>query len=184
MNDVINELKQHLLRLRPEYYAALQPPLPDAALNSLQQQYNVVLPADLLALYRWKNGQAAECYEAFAGNSMFLPLQEALDTAAELTSMIDLDFELKHWWHEQWIPILHNGGGDYTCYDLAGLFTGDQGQLIAFWHADKDRNVIAPDLERFIAALNIYYKGTDVTELDAYFEPVAIKGYPKRFNAG
>ncbi len=184
MKEVLGELDGHLQQLRADYYAVLQPPLPAAEIARLQQYYKLILPDDLLALYQWKNGQPATCYESFADNCMLLPLEEALDTAAELTSMIDLDFELKHWWHQQWIPLLHNGGGDYICYDLAGLFTGDQGQLITFWHADKDRNVIAPGLETFITALNASYRGKNAAELDEYFKPAAIKGYPRSFKAG
>jgi cell wall assembly regulator SMI1 len=181
MSDIFQKLDSHIATLRPEFYASLQPPLNDNAINILEEKYNIKIPSDLRALYKWKNGQGDHCYEAFVNNSTFIPLDQALDTAIENSSMIGFDFEIQNWWNEQWIPIFHNGGGDYICYDLGGLFTGQQGQLIEFWHADNDRNVISPSLETFISKLNDYYNTTPKTDFDEYFEIENIDGYPKKF---
>lgn len=185
MNDILLKLDDQLRTRRPEYYAHLQEPLTAAAITALETEYGVTLPADLKELYTWKNGQADSCYKSFVNNSMFIPLQEALSTAKENTGMIGFDFDVKNWWHEQWIPLFHNGGGDYICYDRGGLFTGSPGQLIVFWHTDNDRNVISPDLKTFLAALLHYYEQTPAEKFDGFFSVDEIAdGFPKRFNAG
>lgn len=63
-----------------------------------------------------------------------IPLKEALDISQKLSAMIGTDFEIENWWNEHWIPVFHNGGGDYICYDTKGIFTGNKGQIIEFWH--------------------------------------------------
>lgn len=112
----------------------------------------MVLPGDLKTLYQWKNGQQQDCVGSFVTNSMFQPLEDVLKDNKVLTSMIGYDFEIENWWNAHWLPVFSNGGGSYICYDLKGVFTGESGQLVEFWKADNDRNVIAPDLK------NVYGK--------------------------
>lgn len=178
MKTQLDILDQQLSKLRPEYYKQLQPGLSDDEIQALQQQFNIILPEDLITLYKWRNGQADDCYEAFVNNSMFIPLASALETATENTSMIGFDFEIENWWHKDWIPVFHNGGGDLICYDQGGIFTNHPGQLIEFWHADNDRNIISPSLTAFFDALVAYYKAK---QLDEYYEVETLEGYPKRY---
>jgi cell wall assembly regulator SMI1 len=182
MQETLAALDKYLSQLRPELYAGLNPPLTEETIASLEKTYGLHLPADVKALYQWKNGQRNDTYESFVNNSAFLPLQEALQTAQELTGMIGYDFEAENWWHAGWIPLFHNGGGDYICYDTAGVFTGTPGQLLEFWRRDADRNVIAPGLERFLQIINQYYRDTDPAAFDEFFTLEAYpEGYPKQF---
>lgn len=178
MKTQLDILDQQLARLRPEYYKLLQPGLSDDKIQALQQQYNITLPEDLITLYKWRNGQQDDCYKAFVNNSMFIPLESALHTAKENTGMIGFDFEIENWWHKDWIPLFHNGGGDLICYDMGGIFTNNPGQLIEFWHADNDRNIISPSLTVFLDALIAYYKAE---KIDSYYEVENPEGYPKRY---
>lgn len=184
MQAFLNKLDSHLTSKRAAYYATLQPGLSTEEITALEKEFNVTVPADLRALYQWKNGQQVDSYEAFVNNSMFLSLRSALETARENTSMIGSDFELENWWHAAWIPIFDNGGGDYICYDTVGVFTGIRGQIIEFWHADNDRNTIAPDLTTFITSINHLYSTTPAEEFDEYFEVKTPDGYPKGNYAG
>lgn len=172
-------LDNHLKTKRPDFYGTLNPPLTNQQIIALEQEFKITLPPQVKLLYQWKNGQAAS--KRFVNNSQFLPLEEALETYATLTPMIGHDFEIKNWWNENWIPLFDNGGGDNICFDRSGIFTGNAGQIIEFWHADPDRNVIAPSLEAFIAALNKFYDTTPPSNFDEYFEIGEIEGYPKRF---
>jgi cell wall assembly regulator SMI1 len=184
MQALLNRLDSYIAEKRAAYYTTLQPGLSAAEIADLEKQFNVTLPADLRALYQWKNGQHSDSYEAFVNNSMFVPLKNALETARELTAMIGSDFDLENFWHPAWIPLFDNGGGDYICYDTAGVFTGIKGQLIEFWHADNDRDTIAPDLTSFITSINQLYLSTDAADFDEYFEVKAQDGYPKGNFAG
>jgi cell wall assembly regulator SMI1 len=181
MKATLAKLDRLLQKIRQPYYEKLNPGLTDQEIQALEQKYQLILPESLRLLYQWKNGQAADTYESFVNNSQFMPLEEALDTQAELTSLIGFDFEIENWWNEHWIPVFHNGGGDYICIDTEGTFTGIPGQLLEFWHADNDRNVIAPDLASFLNKLVQLYTSTESSKLDEYIAVESIKGYPLEF---
>lgn len=181
MEELIQILDKYISTLRPDYYLELNEPLDDPQLDKLEKYYKITIPKDLRILYKWKNGQKATCYEAFVNNSMFIPLHQALDSASELTLMIGYDFEIENWWNENWVPIFENGGGDSICYDLKGIFTEQNGQLIEFWHADNDRNVIAPNLESFFSKIIHFYETKPKEEFDEYFEIEEITSFPKKF---
>lgn len=181
MHEIILKLDRCLLDLRPQYYLELNEPLNDEQMDKLEQHYKVKIPDDLRALYRWKNGQKANCYEAFVNNCMFIPLHQALYDACELSSMIGSDFTITNWWNENWIPIFQNGGGDSICYDLKGVFTEQKGQLVEFWHKDNDRNVIAPALEAFFRKIIKLYENGKKDEFNQYFIAQKIENFPKKF---
>ncbi len=180
MNNLLQQLDLNLKNLRPEYYSELNQPLNDLEIDILEENYQIKLPTNIRELYKWKNGQKQNCYLALVNNSMFLSLEQSLEIAKKNTAMIGLDFEIENWWNEKWIPIFHNGNGDYICYDLEGVFTGLCGQLIEFWHADYDRNVISPSIDIFIQTLNIYLESNAVFD-EFYSIKRKIDNYPKRF---
>lgn len=183
MEEILKKLDVHIKIFRPEFYDRLKIPLVENDIQMLEIQYNIQIPKDLRRLYQWKNGQESSCYDAFVNNSMFIPLEEALDIAQELALMIGTDFEVENWWNENWIPIFHNGGGDYICYDLKGIFTGNKGQILEFWNRDYDRNIIATSLEDFLDLLNSYYEEKS-GDLDEFLTVENRKGYPRKFNVG
>lgn len=181
MNEIIEKLDKYLSTLRPEFYSELNESLTDEQLDKLEDYYKLEIPKDLRTFYKWKNGQSMNCFDSFVNNSMFIPLNQALFDASELNLMIGTDFEIENWWNENWIPIFQNGGGDSICYDLGGIFTGQKGQLIEFWHADNDRNVIAGTLETFLNKLIDFYKTKDKNGFDEYFNIKNIDDFPKKF---
>ncbi|GAA5088752.1 hypothetical protein GCM10023210_12710 [Chryseobacterium ginsengisoli] len=181
MNETIEKLDKFLSTLRPEFYSELNDPLTDEELDNLENYYKVEIPKDLRTLYKWKNGQNMNCFDSFVNNSMFIPLNQALFDASELNPMIGTDFEIENWWNENWIPIFQNGGGDSICYDLYGVFTGQKDQLIEFWHADNDRNIIAETLESFLDKLINFYETKNKNDFDEYFNIENIEGFPKKF---
>ncbi len=159
-----HELKKELLKLdkvlkekRPEYYQNLQMPLSDDEISKLEEQYEIKLPLDLKELYKWKNGQNRNYFKSLVNNCSFEPLEDVLSTNKEFTEMIGEDFDIKNWWNENWLPIFGNGGGDFICYDLKGVFTDNKRQLIEYWHSDEDRTVISPNLFIFIEKLTTAY---------------------------
>jgi cell wall assembly regulator SMI1 len=162
MKKQLEVLDDYLKEFRPDFYLNLNAALKDEEIKALEKKFKITIPSDLKELYKWKNGQSS--FHSFVNNSMFMPLEEALASAQECTSMIGYDFDIDNWWNEHWIPIFHNGGGDHICYDIGGAFTGEQGQLIEFWHADNDRNIIAPNLKSFIEGINKLYKTAEDDE--------------------
>lgn len=184
MKNTLEKLDQYICEKRPDFYQELNPGLSETEIKALEEKYKRQIPGDLKLLYQWKNGQSEEAYDSFMNNSTFTPLETALEEAQEFTGMIGFDFDVENWWNEHWIPVFTNGGGDHICYDAGGIFTGKAGQLVEFWHADNDRNVIAPDLESFLNELNNYYEATGKEDFDGYFEVNEVDGYPQRFMVG
>ncbi len=50
--------EQILQKQAPKVLAATQPGLSNAEMDALEKKFHCVLPADLRALYRWRNGTA------------------------------------------------------------------------------------------------------------------------------
>ncbi|WP_300600517.1 SMI1/KNR4 family protein [Niabella sp.] len=182
MQATLLNLDQHLSTRRPGFYADLRTSLKEPDFDVLERQYKRKISPEIRALYQWKNGQQERSFDTFVNNTTFLPLQEALETANTLSGMIGFDFRIKNWWNEAWLPIFHNGGGDYICFDADGIFTGQQGQLLEFWHADNNRNIIAPSLKAFLQSLTRYYTVTPPEAFDDYFEIDLPEGFPRRFS--
>ncbi len=182
MKKQLEKLDAYLKEKRPEYYNQLLKPLSEKEILDLQEEFNIELPNDIKELYLWKNGQRQDCYKSFVNNSIFEPLEAVLATNKELTELIGYDFEIENWWNENWIPIFSNGGGDYICYDLKGMFTGQKGQLLEYWNDDEERIVIAPNLISFIEKINTYYETTSIEEFDEDFDiSDSIEKWEKKF---
>ncbi|WP_426478690.1 SMI1/KNR4 family protein [Chryseobacterium sp. CBSDS_008] len=182
MENTLQELDSNIKRVRADFYNSLQHSPEEKSIRQLEEKYNIRLPRDLKAFYFWKNGQESCCYEAFVNNSTFIPLEEALDTAQEFTSMIGTDFDIENWWNRNWIPVFHNGGGSYICYDLDGTFTGNKGQILEFWNRDSDRNVIASSLENFLKQINSLYRESSAENSDEFFTVEYEDGFPVKFS--
>lgn len=78
MKEIIQKRNKYLSKLRPEYYSELNEPLDDSQLDKLEEYYKIEIPKDLRTLYKWKNGQKLNCYEAFVNNSCFIPLHNEI----------------------------------------------------------------------------------------------------------
>jgi cell wall assembly regulator SMI1 len=57
------------------------------------------------------------------------------------------------WFHDKWLPIADNGGGDLLCIDLDPANGGRVGQIVEFRHADADRKRVARNLIEFLTHL-------------------------------
>ncbi len=153
MNQLIAQLDTRLCRHRPDYYGSLQSGVTEEALNKLQQSLSSHLPPIFLDLYRWRNGQAANCSANLIDNWMFCSLEDVVSTKEMLDGMIGFDFEDPRWWGRGWVPFLSNGGGDYLCIDLTAEFGGTPGQLIAFFHDWEKRPVKFADMQTWLQTL-------------------------------
>ena len=60
IKSVLENVDQYLKTSRPDYYAILEPGLTDEGIRELEEKFNIKLPADLRALYQWKNGHSEE----------------------------------------------------------------------------------------------------------------------------
>jgi cell wall assembly regulator SMI1 len=163
MKEIIQKIDAHLKKNAPVVYQSLNPPLTAAQIHELEVKHKITLPPDLKEIYLWKNGQNLEGdYNSFFGNKTLLPLEQALATRDELNEMLfaknrEVEFQTPNWWNKDWIPLFENGGGDYVCYDAAGVFTNKTGQILDYYHDEYYRMVNAPSLVLFLEAVQRVY---------------------------
>ena len=147
MQDLITRMDGWLQKHRPAYYATLATGVSVAALDDYERRTGITLPADLRALWLWKNGSAEE---ALFTNHMFISVADSLSSKLELDGMIGSDFEDPEWWKRQWVPFTQSFGGDHLCIDIV---SEKPGEIIDFWHDDPRREVVAPTLENWLHSL-------------------------------
>lgn len=153
IDNLITRLDRWLRDNRAEYYSHLQPGVTDDLLTAFEQRFSLKLPTDFRALYRWRNGQAANEFGSFQHNRMFSALEEIADTKEMLDEMIGADFKDPKWWRCGWVPFLSNGGGDHLCLDLITEDGSNPGQLIAFWHDWEERSIEYPNFTVWLTEL-------------------------------
>ncbi len=168
ISEVLLKLDAVLESKRPEFAAGLRPPLTVAQIAQMEAQYQVVLPDAVRALYLWHDGQGSSNYMSFVNNMQFQPLSEVLSAKAEFDEMIGYDFELENWWHPAWLPLFHNGGGDFIVVDRKGVHTGTKNQLLTVYHDWKYRPIVAKDLATFLAAALEYHEATPIEQMDEF----------------
>ncbi|MEW4452000.1 SMI1/KNR4 family protein [Bremerella sp. JC817] len=141
MEEILKGIDDWLRVHRPAYHRRLRSGVMPEKFSAFAAAFAQELPADLIALYRWHDGQDPMSSDAMQGNRTFMTFDEVCETKAELDGMIGSDFEDPRYWRRGWIPFLHNGGGSYLCVDTEAVDGGMAGQLIAFWKSDSDRPI-------------------------------------------
>jgi cell wall assembly regulator SMI1 len=90
MHDLITRMDGWLQQHRPTYYATLANGVSVAAFDDYERRTGITLPADLRALWSWKDGSTEE---ALFTNHMFISVEDSLSSKMELDGMIGSDFE-------------------------------------------------------------------------------------------
>lgn len=57
------------------------------------------------------------------------------------------------WWRPGWVPFAADGSGNFLCLDIDPAPGGAHGQVIAMYHDDDRRAVLAPSLDRWLMDL-------------------------------
>jgi len=170
MKALLGRLEKKLQKERPELFALLRPGAGKEALDELEEQLGVKLPASYRALYRWREGQEDDFDHTFWEEFQLCPLEEVTEHVQILNELVEAgEFEFEDWWHGDWLPFLGNGASDVVCVDAGGAFGGYKGQVLHFWHDGEDRPIIHPTLEHFLDAL---VRGDEAT-LEGY--PIATR---------
>jgi cell wall assembly regulator SMI1 len=139
-------------------FEKLNPGATEAEISAAEKYLRQSLPSDVKALYRFRNGQAANSPSLFYGFRWF-------DIAAAANAWTMFDGEpscepsrhhvpdpgvKKAWTDAGWVPFMWDGTGDYHCIDLAPAEGGTVGQIISFLHDSDDRPLLASSLEAFL----------------------------------
>ena len=155
--ELLARLDAWVAREVPRHHATLRPGVTDAALDAFEARQGVTLPPTLRALYRWHDGGALFGLE-------FLSLERLAsdrDLYAEVAAdrMTDLDeVVVSHppgairllYATGDWLPFLHDGGGNHVALDMHPGPAGRVGQVVTTGRDEEHRFVLAPDLETFL----------------------------------
>ena len=150
---------------------SLNPPATTEEIATLAQAIGAELPPELVAVYQVHNGQDEECDasglfpigEDFGDMAHgFAPIETALnihEMMCELLESGDVEAgeETEHrsiktaGWNRLWVPVAHDGGGDYHCVDLDPGPEGAVGQVITA--GEGDQIVVAESLGAWLKTL-------------------------------
>ncbi|MGB0906358.1 MAG: SMI1/KNR4 family protein [Maricaulaceae bacterium] len=149
LSPLFNQIEAALKVNYPDAYASLIPGASEAELARLKDICfdGQDIPEDLSALYKWHNGQTGYGSINQEDNRTFLPIDEVIDAWEFLNDpMEDIDGPIS----KDWIPITHNGAGDYLVYVRRGEHTGG---LISYWHDEADRYMRYSSLKEWLEAI-------------------------------
>lgn len=163
----LTEIARWVEARAPQLPPMFRPAATEAQIAEAERQLGLALPPALHALYRLADGQpegAATLLDAFS----WMPLSEVVERAAFLNEFfpdglneedpdhapIQANTGIRPtWWWPQWLPIMANGGGDYLCVDLDPEPEGHRGQLIAYFHYETYRSLVARGFEGLIESV-------------------------------
>lgn len=153
MKDVVERLGQWLWKNCPAYLDKLAPGATDEAISACEKLLGVAFPDGMRELYRWRNGVAEGEVAPVIGRYDLMSLDHVVSTQKLMNELLEQgDFKTKNWWRKTWVPIFDKGTGDHICWDPRGSFSGENGQVLEFWHADHDRKILAPSFDGYLTA--------------------------------
>jgi cell wall assembly regulator SMI1 len=199
VDDLIVRLDRWLRANRPQYHSMLLPGASASGVDALERRVGAGLPPRLKEMLAWRDGTGGVevlADEDLACEGRWMSVAEITETVEMLDGMAAVDeWERDDWWHAGWVPFLMTFSDDYLCVDLNGSFGGQPGQILKFWHDDKERPIVHSSfdawLQTFVAALEADMLTTDdrfvrPVDDDAYDAFVAARnpGYPIAVEAG
>lgn len=156
MQKIWKRIEDWLAVNNPKILNSLQPGATDAELHISEESMSIELPEDVKQSYRIHDGQS-NIAPPLMGEWRLLSLKsikkqwelmKELADKGQLTAKATSDGKVQaEWWNCKWIPIAHNGAGDFHCLDLDPTPNGSVGQMICFWHMSEERKVIASSFQ-------------------------------------
>jgi cell wall assembly regulator SMI1 len=93
------------------------------------------------------------------------------------------------WWSPRWVPFVSSGSGHFLCVDLDPAPRGQRGQVIAFFHDEGTRIVVADGVKEWLADIadglergRFEHDGESWDGTDGFL-PVAVTGSKRRARA-
>jgi cell wall assembly regulator SMI1 len=162
MDDVWNRVESWLAVNAPKILQGLLPGATEEAIRSTEEHLTVQFPADFRVSCAVHNGQRGTA-PSLMGQWDLLPLEavvkqwnlmkELSDAGrfANADAVVETRGPVRmNWWNTKWIPVTHNGAGDFYCLDMDPASGGVQGQIITYWHVDTTREKIADNFRELL----------------------------------
>jgi cell wall assembly regulator SMI1 len=126
--------------LAPAVATTLRPGIADPALARLAKVIGA-LPPELVAWFRWHDGQAAPRPIDPGGDDTLLAAAAVAEAWQYLKECGGKP------WRSTWVPLLGNEAGDHVVYDRSS------GAVLRYHHDDRRRPELAPSLEAWTRAI-------------------------------
>jgi len=168
-------LKIHL----PDAYQSLNVPASSADFDNFKTASGYDFPEKLKRLYAINNGQDPDCMIGLWWGLSFIPIEdmlqyhinksEAIDMSDQDRSFPSRSIKLQHT-NPLWIPFAEDGSFNYLAVDLDPDVNGTVGQVINYGRDERDKCVIATDIEQFLLFMTEEIeKGNYTIETDGRF---------------
>ncbi len=191
IHDTLERLERWLREHQPAFLAAMRPGATDTELDDLERAIGRQLPDDVRAFYRWRDGINEGAPAAWSGCPFWNHQPMTVDHIRQCYGCAIHDWHdpaRPGWWHPAWVPIMANDNSDYLCVDTEGVWTGDRGQIIQYWHDMTMRPVESAGLGEWLVLLvedlergQIFAPNGDLREDVRNRHPI---GYPLFMEAG
>ncbi|RBL93850.1 SMI1/KNR4 family protein [Chitinophaga flava] len=154
-------MRQHA----PKLLNILNPGVTYEAVESLEKLIDSPLPADFKAFYAVHDGQR-KARTGLVDGDLLLSVEDIADNWHYWQDLLDAgtftyndhpiasepDTGIRSsWWNPLWIPITSDGFGNHLCLDLDPAPEGHHGQIIALWHDDNHREIVASSFREWIS---------------------------------
>ncbi|MCD0175488.1 SMI1/KNR4 family protein [Deinococcus sp. 14RED07] len=155
--ELLTHLDAWVAREVPLHHATLRPGVTDAALDAFEARQGVTLPEAMRALYRWHDG--GDLFGLDFPRLESLEFQRVAWAELAAACMTDLDEDIvSHppgairllYATGDWLPFLHDGGGNHVALDMHPGPAGRVGQVVTTGRDEEHRFVLAPDLDTFL----------------------------------
>ncbi len=156
VEDLLGRFERILRDRAPEVFASMQRGLTDARIDALQSKHKFVLPQDLRALYRWRNGSTRDSRLAVFADHRFVALDEALRTRDALRGQLRAATRVQRLFYapyvghrDQWLGLIVDVAGDGYFFDPGR--SEDEGSFF-FCFAEDGSYWFFPTFRNFLAA--------------------------------
>jgi cell wall assembly regulator SMI1 len=159
VQDIWKRIENWLDSNCTEILQGLLPGAKKSEIHACEKYLGVIFTGEITDSYLYHNGQT-DLIAPLLGDWYLLSLDSIIKQwgimqnllhQGMLVGQVFSDGKVQAvWWHPQWIPIAHNGAGDFCCLDMAPTATGNIGQIISFWHTSEKREVIAESIEDWL----------------------------------
>ncbi|HVI43467.1 MAG TPA: SMI1/KNR4 family protein [Chitinophaga sp.] len=164
MQDYWTRWENWMQHHAPPLLNILNPGVNTDTITSLERLTGTALPADFKNFYAIHNGQQRKRTGLIDADQL-LPVEEIIEVWHRWQDLLDAGTFMhndepfasepdtgirNNWWNPKWIPITSDGFDNHLCIDMDPAPEGRTGQVIAFWHDDGHREVIAPSFRKWV----------------------------------
>ena len=143
----------------PDAYQSLYAPASIADFDNFKKACGYDLPEKLKRIYAINNGQDPDCMIGVWWGLSFIPIEQLLQHHMNKSQPIDMSDQDRSFPSKSiklqnvnplWIPFAEDGSFNYLAVDMDPDVNGAVGQVINYGRDERDKYVIATDIEQFL----------------------------------